>query len=83
MILFGTLGAAGITPRALIYPCLDEWRASVYAIAARDRARAAAFARFAGIRHVFDDYQAVIDDAKVTAIYNPLPMSIVTPPPVW
>src|SRR5262245_13043130 len=34
MIRFGTLGAAAITPRALIYPCVDEWRASVYAIAA-------------------------------------------------
>lgn len=76
MIRFGTLGAAAITPRALIYPCVDDWRASVYAIAARDRARAEGFARYAGIAHVLDDYRAVIEHPKVTAIYNPLPIHL-------
>ena len=75
MIRFGTLGAAAITPRALINPCIDEPRAGVYAIAARDRKRAEEFARYARIRHVLDDYQAVIDHPKIDAIYNPLPIS--------
>lgn len=34
MIRFGTLGAALITPRALVYPCIDEPRAAIRAIAA-------------------------------------------------
>ena len=76
MIRFGTLGAAAITPRALIAPCADEPRVFVYAIAARDRKRAEAFAQYAGIRHVLDDYQQVIENPKVTAIYNPLPIHL-------
>ena len=44
MIRFGTLGTANITPRALIYPCMDEPRARVYAVAARDSKRATEFA---------------------------------------
>ena len=75
MIRFGTLGAAAITPRALINPCMDEPRAIVYAIAARDRRRAEEFARYAHIRHVFDDYQAVIDHPNIDAIYIPLPIA--------
>lgn len=76
MIRFGTLGAAAITPRALIAPCVDEPRAFVYAIAARDRGRAEAFAQYAGIRHVLDAYQQVVEHPKVTAIYNPLPIHL-------
>ena len=76
MIRFGTLGAAGITPRALIAPCVDEPRVFVYAIAARDRKRAEAFAQHAGIRHVQGDYQQVVENPKVTAIYNPLPIHL-------
>jgi predicted dehydrogenase len=63
---------AKITPRALINPCIDEPRAHVVAIAARDRARAESYARHAHIRYVLDDYQAVIDHPRVNAIYNPL-----------
>ncbi len=76
MIRFGTLGAAAITPRALIAPCVDEPRAFVYAIAARDRKRADSFARYAGIRHVLDDYRQVVENPKVNAIYNPLPIHL-------
>lgn len=72
MIRFGTLGAAMITPRALIFPCVDEPRAFVYAIAARDRHRAESFAEHANIPHVLDTYQQVIEHPKVDAIYNPL-----------
>ena len=75
MLQFGTLGVARITPRALINPCIDEPRANVVAIAARDRARAEDYARHAHIRYVLDDYQAVIDHPKVNAIYNPLPIT--------
>lgn len=72
MIRFGTLGAARITPRALVYPCVDEPGASIRAIAARDRARAEAFAQAHGIPDVCDSYEEVITHAKVDAVYNPL-----------
>ena len=72
MLRIGTLGAANITPRALIYPCVDEPQAFVYAIAARDRQRAAAFANAHHIPHVLDDYAQVINHPKVNAVYNPL-----------
>ena len=75
MLKFGVLGAAAITPRALIYPCVDEPRADVRVIAARDRARAEKVADWAAIRHVVDDYQAVIDHPDCNAIYIPLPIT--------
>lgn len=76
MIRFGTLGVAAIMPRALINPCVDEPRAFVYAIAARDRTRAEAFAKHAHIGHVLDNYQALIEHPRIDAIYNPLPINL-------
>ena len=75
MVQFGVLGAAKITPRALIYPCVDEPGAFIRAIAARDRSRAEEMAQWAPIREVLDDYQAVIEHPKCNAIYIPLPIS--------
>jgi len=75
MIQFGVLGAAKITPRALIFPCVDEPGAFIRAIAARDRARAETMAEWAQIREVLDDYQAVVEHPKCNAIYIPLPIS--------
>ncbi len=69
---FGTLGAALITPRALIYPCVDEPGATIYAVAARDHARAKDFARWHRIPKVFQTYEEVVTHAKVDAVYNPL-----------
>jgi predicted dehydrogenase len=72
MLRFGALGAAAITPRALIYPCVDEPKAYVSTIAARDRSRAEAFATCHQIPNVVDDYQQVINHEKVDAVYVPL-----------
>ena len=72
---FGALGAANITPAALLQPASRNADVSVAAIAARDRKRAAAMAKQGGIEHVLDDYQAVIDHADVDVVYNPLPIS--------
>ena len=71
-IRFGTLGAARITPRALIEPCQDELRASVHVVAARDRSRAESFAKEHDIPIVVDSYQEVISHPEVDAVYNPL-----------
>jgi len=71
-IRFGTLGAARITPAALIYPCMNEPRAAVSVVAARDRSRAERFAEAHHIRTVVDSYQEVVTHPKVNAVYNPL-----------
>lgn len=74
-IRFGTLGAARITPRALIYPCMDEPRANVVAMAARDRGRAEAFAAQHHIATVLDGYAELVAHGDIDAVYVPLPIS--------
>ena len=75
MIRFGTLGTARITPRALVYPCVDEPQAIIRVIGARSKERAEAFAHHHGIRTVVDDYAAVVEHEKVNAVYVPLPIT--------
>ncbi|KAJ6456116.1 NAD(P)-binding protein [Mycena sanguinolenta] len=73
---FGVLGAAAIAPSALIAPVKSHPEAVVYAVAARSKDRAAAFAKTHGIEKVFggpNGYQELIDDPEIDAIYNPLP----------
>lgn len=69
----GALGAARITPSALIGPARRSVRATVVAVAARDRARADAFARRHHIPRVHDSYEALLSDPEIDAVYNPLP----------
>jgi predicted dehydrogenase len=75
----GTLGAARITPAALIKPARQVPEVAVTAVAARDPARARRFAGRHGIATVHDSYQALIDDPDVDAVYNPLPNSLHAP----
>ncbi len=76
MIRFGVLGAAKITPIALVNPCEDEARAEIHCMAARDRARAEKSAREHQIPVVHDLYSDVINDPTINAVYNPLPISL-------
>jgi len=75
MLRIGALGAARITPEALLDPCRETGAARVTAVAARDRARAEVFAETHDIAKVYDSYEAVIADPEIDAIYNPLPIS--------
>jgi len=75
MIRFGTLGAAKITPDALIKPCANEPRAIVSVVAARSRQRAEQFARQHHIIEVVDTYDQVINHPGVDAVYIPLPIT--------
>jgi predicted dehydrogenase len=75
-VRFGTLGAARITPNALVKPARDVPEAEVVAVAARDPARADKFARKHGIPRVHPTYEDVIADPDVDAVYNPLPNSL-------
>jgi predicted dehydrogenase len=75
VLRIGTLGAAGITPAALIDPAARLDDVEVRCVAARDRDRAREFAETHGIPTVHDGYADVIADPEIDAIYNPLPAS--------
>ncbi|MFE5286059.1 Gfo/Idh/MocA family protein [Nocardia sp. NPDC056611] len=70
----GILGAASIAPTALIGPAAVVPGVEVTAIAARDRARAEAFARKHGVAQVYDSYADLL--SAVDAVYIPLPNAL-------
>lgn len=74
-IRIGVLGAARITPMALLRPARAVPEVCVLAVAARDPERAALFARKHDIARVHDSYEQLIADPEIDAIYNPLPNS--------
>ncbi|GGV58903.1 Gfo/Idh/MocA family protein [Streptomyces massasporeus] len=67
----GVLGAARITERSLIDPARATGHRLV-AVAARDRARAEAFAAGHGVERVASSYAELIADPEVDVVYNPL-----------
>jgi predicted dehydrogenase len=69
----GILGAANIAPLALTKPAKENSEVVVAAVAARDVSRARAFAAKHDIARVHDDYDNLIADPDLDAIYNPLP----------
>ncbi len=71
----GVLGAAAIAPTAIVKPARLVDRAEVTVVAARDRARATAFAEKWGIPRVLGGYDEVVADPDVDAVYIPLPNS--------
>jgi len=73
---FGILGAARIAPKALVVPAEQVGTATVTRVAARDPARAGAFAAEHGIEEVSGSYQELIEADDVDVVYNPLPMNL-------
>jgi predicted dehydrogenase len=69
----GVLGAARITPAALITPARSVPGVEVAAVAARDPGRAAAFATKHQIRQTFSSYAELLADSSIGAVYLPLP----------
>jgi predicted dehydrogenase len=72
-VRIGILGAARIAPLALISPAKENSEVVVAAVAARDVSRARAFAAKHDIAAVHDDYDKLIADPDLDAVYNPLP----------
>lgn len=72
----GILGAARITPGALVRPAKKVPEVAVAAIAARDPERARAFALKHGIGRVHSSYDELIADPDLAAVYVPLPNSL-------
>jgi predicted dehydrogenase len=73
VLRIGVLGAARIAPTALITPARSVEDVTVAAVAARDPARAKAFAARYGIAAVSGSYAEMVADEGLDAIYNPLP----------
>lgn len=73
MLRIGVLGAARIAPSALLRPARASAEVEVAAIAARDPARARAYAAKHGIPKAYGDYGSMLADPSIDAVYNPLP----------
>ncbi|MCU1616661.1 MAG: oxidoreductase [Frankiales bacterium] len=71
----GVLGAARIAELAIVKPARATGTRLV-AIAARDRARAAAYAAEHGVEQALASYADVIAAPDVEAVYNPLPNAL-------
>src|SRR5215472_612303 len=76
MLRIGTLGSSRISQPALIEPSGSVPEVTVAAVAARDMARAEAFALRYGLPKAYGSYQEMLDDPDIDAIYNPLPNSL-------
>ena len=72
----GLLGAARITPLAMVAPARVIPTAVLEGVAARDAARARAFARQHAINRVFDDYESLVSSPDVEVVYNALPVNL-------
>lgn len=71
----GVLGAANIA-RLFISSVRGSSKVDVYAVASRDGAKAAAFAKETGVAHSFGSYEAMLADASIEAVYNPQPNNL-------
>ncbi|MFD2091042.1 Gfo/Idh/MocA family protein [Blastococcus deserti] len=71
----GVLGAARIAERGIVVPAKNTG-CRLVAVAARDAARAEAWARTHGVERVLPSYADVLADPEVQAIYNPLPNAL-------
>src|SRR5262249_9160307 len=69
----GVLGAARITPMALLRPARQVPEVTIVAVAVRDAARATKFAKKHRIPKVHPTYAALLADREIDAVYNPLP----------
>ncbi|MDX1416312.1 MAG: Gfo/Idh/MocA family oxidoreductase [Candidatus Promineifilaceae bacterium] len=76
IVRIGILGASRIAPAAIINPARKNPRAKVVAVAARDHRKAQKYARKHQILHVHRNYDELIADPDIDAIYNPLPNSL-------
>lgn len=71
----GVLGAARITPKAIVAPASVIPRVHIAGIAARDKTRATTFAKKHGIESVYSDYAELVAAPEIDLIYNPLPIT--------
>jgi predicted dehydrogenase len=75
-VCWGIVGTAHIVRRSFLPALAATDDGKPYAVAGRDRARAAAFARENGISRSVQGYETLLEDEEVEAIYIPLPNSL-------
>jgi len=72
---FGIISTANIGRKAVV-PAIQASEHEVLAVASRDGARARAFAADLGIPRAYGSYEALLADADLDAVYNPLPNAL-------
>src|SRR4051794_31283542 len=72
----GVLGAANVAPSALIRPAAGVREVEVAAVASRDPRRARAFAKKHAVHRVFDEYEQLLSDPEIDAVYIALPVAL-------
>jgi D-xylose 1-dehydrogenase (NADP+, D-xylono-1,5-lactone-forming) len=70
---WGILGPGFVATRAILPAMQHVSKARALAIASRNRERAQAVAQQFGIERVYSDYQALLDDREIDAVYIALP----------
>lgn len=73
---WGILGAANIARRQVAPAIQRSEGNTVVALASRDKERGQTVAAELGIPRIYDNYQDLLDDPEIDAIYNPLPNSL-------
>jgi predicted dehydrogenase len=73
---WGILGAARIAHRSFLPGLRETGTGRALMVAARDRERGQAFADAEGIDEVATTYEALLADARIDAVYVPLPNSL-------
>ncbi|WP_312942740.1 Gfo/Idh/MocA family oxidoreductase [Oscillibacter sp.] len=76
VVRWGVLGCSGIGKSRTIPGMLAASNAEFYALAGRDEAKLKAYAEPFGPKKLYTDYQALLDDENVDAVYIPLPNAI-------
>jgi len=76
VVRIGILGSARISETALIGAARQVREVTVAAVAARELARAQAYALGHGIPRAYGSYGELLADPEIDAIYNPLPNSL-------
>jgi predicted dehydrogenase len=76
LLRIGTLGSSRISQPALIEPAASVAEVTVTAVAAREPARAEAYALRHGLPKAYGSYEELLADPDIDAVYNPLPNSL-------
>ena len=76
VVRWGILGCSGIGKTRTIPGLLAASNAELYAIAGRNEKKLKAYAEPFGPKKLYTDYQALLDDENVDAVYIPLPNAL-------